>query len=185
MNKLILLRHGESIWNKENRFTGWTDVPLSEKGRDEARRAGELLRSFSIYPDISFTSLLKRAIVTRFLVMEELDRLWTPAYKDWRLNERHYGALQGLNKLETSEKYGAEQVHIWRRSYDVRPPQVGDEDPRYPAHDAVIRWFKKNCYLMVNRLKILFIECCLVGKSVFCQRLRKAKRYWLQLMEIV
>ena len=100
MNKLILLRHGESIWNKENRFTGWTDVPLSEKGRDEARRAGELLRSFSIYPDISFTSLLKRAIVTRFLVMEELDRLWTPAYKDWRLNERHYGALQGLNKLE-------------------------------------------------------------------------------------
>ena len=122
MNKLILLRHGESIWNKENRFTGWTDVPLSEKGRDEARRAGELLRSFSIYPDISFTSLLKRAIVTRFLVMEELDRLWTPAYKDWRLNERHYGALQGLNKLETSEKYGAEQVHIWRRSYDVRPP---------------------------------------------------------------
>lgn len=136
MNKLILLRHGESIWNKENRFTGWTDVPLSEKGRDEARRAGELLRSFSIYPDISFTSLLKRAIVTRFLVMEELDRLWTPAYKDWRLNERHYGALQGLNKLETSEKYGAEQVHIWRRSYDVRPPQVGDEDLRYPAHDA-------------------------------------------------
>ena len=136
MNKLILLRHGESIWNKENRFTGWTDVPLSEKGRDEARRAGELLRSFSIYPDISFISLLKRAIVTRFLVMEELDRLWTPAYKDWRLNERHYGALQGLNKLETSEKYGAEQVHIWRRSYDVRPPQVGDEDPRYPAHDA-------------------------------------------------
>ena len=115
MNKLILLRHGESIWNKENRFTGWTDVPLSEKGRDEARRAGELLRSFSIYPDISFTSLLKRAIVTRFLVMEELDRLWTPAYKDWRLNE---------------------QVHIWRRSYDVRPPQVGDEDLRYPAHDA-------------------------------------------------
>ena len=111
MNKLILLRHGESIWNKENRFTGCTDVPLSEKGRDEARRAGELLRSFSIYPDISFTSLLKRAIVTRFLVMEELDRLWTPAYKDWRLNERHYGALQGLNKLETSEKYGAEQVH--------------------------------------------------------------------------
>ena len=142
MNKLILLRHGESIWNKENRFTGWTDVPLSEKGRDEARRAGELLRSFSIYPDISFTSLLKRAIVTRFLVMEELDRLWTPAYKDWRLNERHYGALQGLNKLETSEKYGAEQVHIWRRSYDVRPPQVGDEDPRYPAHDA--------CYQMVQ-----------------------------------
>ena len=136
MNKLILLRHGESIWNKENRFTGWTDVPLSEKGRDEARRAGELLRSFSIYPDISFTSLLKRAIVTRFLVMEELDRLWTPAYKDWRLNERHYGALQGLNKLETSEKYGAEQVHIWRRSYDVRPPQVADEDLRYPAHDA-------------------------------------------------
>ena len=122
MNKLILLRHGESIWNKENRFTGWTDVPLSEKGRDEARRAGELLRSFSIYPDISFTSLLKRAIVTRFLVMEELDRLWTPAYKDWRLNQRHYGALQGLNKLETSEKYGEEQV--------------GDEDLRYPAHDA-------------------------------------------------
>ena len=111
--------------------------------RGEMKLVGqESCYGVSIYPDISFTSLLKRAIVTRFLVMEELDRLWTPAYKDWRLNERHYGALQGLNKLETSEKYGAEQVHIWRRSYDVRPPQVGDEDPRYPAHDA--------CYQMVQ-----------------------------------
>ncbi len=145
------------------------------KRGDEARRAGELLRSFSIYPDISFTSLLKRAIVTRFLVMEELDRLWTPAYKDWRLNERHYGALQGLNKLETSEKYGAGAGSYLATGYDVRPPQVGTRISDIRLMMPVIRWFKKNCYLMVNRLKILFIECCLVGKSVFLPEAEKGK----------
>lgn len=137
MNKLILLRHGQSLWNQENRFTGWTDVELSEQGREEARRAGELLRSFNIIPDISFTSLLKRAIVTRFLVADEMDILWTPTIKDWRLNERHYGALQGLNKTDVANQYGLYQVKTWRRSYDVRPPLVTDDDPRFPAHDPM------------------------------------------------
>lgn len=137
MHKLILLRHGESVWNMENRFTGWTDVELSEKGMLEARRAGELLRSFRINFDLSFCSVLKRAIKTQFLVAEEMDLLWTPVCRDWRLNERHYGGLQGLNKKETAAKYGEEQVHIWRRSYDVKPPQLANDDPRFPGHDVM------------------------------------------------
>ncbi|MCP9612620.1 2,3-diphosphoglycerate-dependent phosphoglycerate mutase [Coprobacter tertius] len=135
MSTLILLRHGESIWNKENRFTGWADPDLSEKGKDEACRAGQLLKSFSLDFDICFTSVLKRAIKTHLYAAEEINRLWVPVVRDWRLNERHYGALQGLNKAETTDKYGAEQVKLWRRSFDVKPPQVSNADPRYPAHD--------------------------------------------------
>ena len=128
MYKVILIRHGESEWNKENRFTGWTDVPLSEKGEAEAREAGKLLKNEGIVFDLAFTSVLKRAIKTLWLTLEEMDLMWIPVTRSWRLNERHYGALQGLNKAETAAKYGDEQVKIWRRSYDVRPPLLEKND---------------------------------------------------------
>ena len=135
MYKLVLVRHGESIWNKENRFTGWTDVDLTEKGVEEAHNAGKALKKEGFVFDVAYTSVLKRAIKTLYIVLEELDQLWIPDYKSWRLNERHYGALQGLNKKETAEKMGEEQVHLWRRSYDVRPPALTKDDPRWPGHD--------------------------------------------------
>ncbi len=130
MYKLLLVRHGESIWNKENRFTGWTDVDLTEKGVEEAHNAGKALKKERFVFDVAYTSVLKRAIKTLYIVLEELDQLWIPDYKSWRLNERHYGALQELNKKETAEKIGEEQVHLWRRSYDVRPPTLTKDDPR-------------------------------------------------------
>ena len=133
--KIILLRHGESQWNRENRFTGWTDVPLSEKGIEEARSAGQLMREEGFVFDKAYTSCLKRAIKTLWLALEELDQMWIPVVKDWRLNERHYGALQGYNKAEMAEKAGEAQVKIWRRSYDVPPPPLTRDDPRYPGND--------------------------------------------------
>jgi len=135
MNKLVLLRHGESIWNQENRFTGWTDVGLTEKGVDEARMAGELLRKEGFAFEVAFTSVLKRAIKTLWIVLEEMDRMWIPVHHSWRLNERHYGALQGLNKAETAAKFGEAQVKIWRRAYDIRPPALDDDDPRLESND--------------------------------------------------
>jgi 2,3-bisphosphoglycerate-dependent phosphoglycerate mutase len=135
MYKLVLLRHGESTWNKENRFTGWTDVDLSEKGVEEAMEAGRILKEQGYGFDIAFTSVLKRAIRTLWIVMDEMDLMWIPVIRDWRLNERHYGALQGLNKAEMAEKFGEEQVRIWRRSYDTRPPDLEEGDPRNPAND--------------------------------------------------
>jgi 2,3-bisphosphoglycerate-dependent phosphoglycerate mutase len=135
MRKIVLLRHGESVWNKENRFTGWSDVPLSEKGIQEAREAGRLLREGGYTFDIAYTSVLKRAIKTLWIVLEEMDLMWIPVVNSWRLNERHYGALQGLNKAETASKHGEEKVSIWRRSYDVRPPALTPEDPRHPRND--------------------------------------------------
>lgn len=135
MYKIVLLRHGESSWNKENRFTGWHDVDLSEKGCLEAKEAGRLLRKEGFCFDLAFTSVLKRAIRTLWIALDELDQMWLPVEKSWRLNERHYGALQGLNKAETANKYGDEQVHIWRRSYDVLPPLVDESDERFPGHD--------------------------------------------------
>ena len=135
MKVLVLLRHGESTWNKENRFTGWTDVDLSPKGIEEAREAGRALREKGYAFDVAYTSVLKRAIKTLWLALEEMDLMWIPEHKTWRLNERHYGALQGLNKLETVEKHGEEQVKIWRRSYDIRPPALSKDDPRAPQHD--------------------------------------------------
>jgi 2,3-bisphosphoglycerate-dependent phosphoglycerate mutase len=135
MHKLVLLRHGESAWNKENRFTGWTDVDLSEKGRQEALEAGKALKQAGFRFDLAHTSVLKRAIRTLWIALDELDQLWIPVEKSWRLNERHYGALQGLNKAETAAKYGGEQVHVWRRSYDVLPPLLTDGDERSPAND--------------------------------------------------
>ena len=133
--KLLLVRHGQSIWNLENLFTGWTDVDLSAQGVEEARRAGEEIARAGVLPDLVFTSVLKRAIRTEWLILEALDLLWLQAERDWRLNERHYGALQGLNKAETTAKYGAAQVKIWRRSYDTPPPPLSADDPRHPRHD--------------------------------------------------
>ncbi len=135
MYKLILLRHGESVWNKENRFTGWTDVDLSEQGIKEAENAGELLKKENYIFDIAFTSVLKRAIRTLWIAMDKLDLMWVPVERSWRLNERHYGALQGLNKADTAKKYGDEQVHIWRRSYDIQPPALEKSDERFPGKD--------------------------------------------------
>ncbi|NTW58173.1 MAG: 2,3-diphosphoglycerate-dependent phosphoglycerate mutase [Nitrospirae bacterium] len=135
MKKLVLLRHGESTWNKENRFTGWTDVGLTEKGSAEAVEAGRLLKKEGFVFDVAFTSVLKRAIKTLWIALEEMDRMWIPVQNHWRLNERHYGALQGLNKAETAEKHGIEQVKIWRRSYDIPPPALARDDDRYPGKD--------------------------------------------------
>ena len=135
MHRLVLLRHGESEWNRENRFTGWTDVDLSPKGVAEARTAGRVLREAGFAFDVAFTSVLKRAIRTLWIVLDEMDLMWLPVHGSWRLNERHYGALQGLDKAETAERFGQEQVKLWRRSYDVRPPALTPDDPRYPGND--------------------------------------------------
>jgi 2,3-bisphosphoglycerate-dependent phosphoglycerate mutase len=135
MIKVVLLRHGQSTWNFENRFTGWTDVDLTEQGCKEARQAGELLKADGFGFDIAFTSVLRRAIRTLWIALDELDEMWIPVKNSWRLNERHYGALQGLDKAETAAKYGDEQVHIWRRSYDIRPPALEKSDPRFPGKD--------------------------------------------------
>jgi 2,3-bisphosphoglycerate-dependent phosphoglycerate mutase len=133
--KLVLLRHGESIWNKENKFTGWTDVDLSTKGIEEAREAGHILKKEGYVFDVAFTSVLKRAIRTLWIVLDEMDLMWIPVYISWRLNERHYGALQGLNKSEMAQRFGEEQVLIWRRSYDIPPEPLKKSDPRYPGND--------------------------------------------------
>jgi 2,3-bisphosphoglycerate-dependent phosphoglycerate mutase len=135
MKKLVLLRHGESQWNRENRFTGWVDVDLSEKGKEEARAAGHLLRSEGFVFDVAYSSVLKRAIRTLWTVLDEMNLMWIPVTKNWRLNERHYGALQGLNKAETAQRHGDEQVLIWRRSYDTPPPALAEDDEMYPGKD--------------------------------------------------
>lgn len=139
MKKLVLLRHGESTWNKENRFTGWTDVDLSERGINEAKEAGKVLKEKGFFFDIAYTSFLKRAIKTLNICLEEMDLMWIPVKKSWRLNEKHYGNLQGLNKAETAEKYGDEQVLVWRRSYDVPPAPLADNDERNPRLDPRYR----------------------------------------------
>jgi 2,3-bisphosphoglycerate-dependent phosphoglycerate mutase len=136
MSTLVLLRHGESTWNRENRFTGWTDVDLSERGLEEATEAGRLLRDGGYSVDFAYTSVLKRAIRTLWIVLDALDRLWIPVEKSWRLNERHYGALQGLNKAETAAQHGEAQTKIWRRSFDIPPPPLTRDAPRHPSHDA-------------------------------------------------
>ena len=135
MHQLVLLRHGQSQWNLENRFTGWTDVDLSEQGIQEARHAGQLLRESGFEFDAVYTSVLKRAIRTMWIALDETDQMWLPVVRHWRLNERHYGALQGLNKADTAKEQGAEQVHIWRRSYAVRPPALTEDDQRFPGRD--------------------------------------------------
>jgi 2,3-bisphosphoglycerate-dependent phosphoglycerate mutase len=149
--KLVLLRHGESIWNRENRFTGWTDVDLSEKGILEAKRAGQILREKGYSFDVAFTSVLKRAIRTLWIALDELDLMWIPVHVSWRLNERHYGALQGLNKAETTRVYGEEQILLWRRSYEVRPPSLKETDAWYPGNDPR--------YSHLNEIDIPVTEC--------------------------
>lgn len=135
MHTLVLIRHGESVWNKENRFTGWKDVPLSEKGHEEAIEAGRLLKAEGFEFDEAYTSVLKRAIRTLWHVMEQMDLMWIPVTRSWKLNERHYGSLQGLNKSETAAKHGEKQVKVWRRSYDIPPPALETSDERWPGHD--------------------------------------------------
>jgi len=153
MLRLVLLRHGESTWNKENRFTGWTDVDLSDKGREEAREAGRLMSAEKYEFDVAYTSVLKRAIRTLWTALDELDMMWIPVYRSWRLNERHYGGLQGLNKAETAAKYGDDQVKIWRRSYDTPPPPLTYEDPRHPSHDRRYADLKRGEIPLTESLK--------------------------------
>jgi 2,3-bisphosphoglycerate-dependent phosphoglycerate mutase len=151
MYKIVLLRHGESTWNQENRFTGWTDVDLSEKGLQEAARAGKVLREAGYQFDIAYTSVLKRAIRTLWMTLDGMDLMWIPVVRDWRLNERHYGALQGLNKAETAAKYGEQQVLVWRRSYDVPPPALDPGDERNPSRDPR--------YAGLDKARIPLTEC--------------------------
>ncbi len=153
MLRLVLLRHGESTWNKENRFTGWTDVDLSEKGREEARDAGRLMNAEKYEFDVAYTSLLKRAIRTLWISLDEMDMMWIPVHRSWRLNERHYGDLQGLNKAETAAKHGEAQVKIWRRSYDIPPPPLTYEDPRHPSHDRRYAQLKRAEIPLTESLK--------------------------------
>lgn len=151
--RLVLLRHGESVWNKENLFTGWTDVDLSDKGREEARSAGRLMRDEGLDFDVCYTSFLNRAIHTLNLALEEMDREWLPVTKAWQLNERHYGALQGLNKADTAAKYGEEQVKIWRRSYATPPPELSADDERNPANQEMFRTVPRECLPLTESLK--------------------------------
>jgi 2,3-bisphosphoglycerate-dependent phosphoglycerate mutase len=153
MHKVVLLRHGESTWNKENRFTGWHDVDLTDRGRDEAREAGRLLKEGGYDFDVAFTSVLKRAIKTLGIALDTLDRLWIPVTKSWRLNERHYGALQGLNKAETAAKHGEAQTKIWRRSFDIPPPALTIDDERHPSHDPRYRTLQPNELPLTESLK--------------------------------
>ena len=153
MHKLVLVRHGESTWNRENRFTGWTDVDLSDAGRAEARSAGQLLRAGGYRFDVAYTSVLKRAIRTLWTVLDEMDLMWLPVVRDWRLNERHYGALQGLNKAETAAQYGEGQVKIWRRSYDIPPPPLERSDERFPGHDPRYAGLKPDELPLAESLK--------------------------------
>jgi len=153
VKKLVIVRHGESTWNKENRFTGWTDVDLSEKGRQEAREGGEVLKKEGYVFDVAYTSVLKRAIRTLWTILDELDQMWIPVHRSWRLNERHYGALQGLNKAETAAKFGEDQVKIWRRSYDIPPPVLTPDDERFPGHDPRYRNLSKQELPLTECLK--------------------------------
>jgi len=154
MFKLVLLRHGQSVWNLENRFTGWTDVGLTQQGEAEAHKAGQLLKSEEYSFDVAYTSVLKRAIKTLWIAMEEMELEWLPVYRAWQLNERHYGALQGLNKADTAKKFGEEQVHIWRRSYDVPPPALEWDDERHPHFDPRYASLKPEDLPATESLKI-------------------------------
>ena len=176
MSKVVLLRHGESIWNKENLFTGWTDVDLSEKGREEAAQAGRVLKEQGYVFDIAYTSVLKRAIRTLWIAMDQMDLLWVPVERDWRLNERHYGALQGLNKAETAAKYGEDQVKIWRRSYDVPPPALEETDPRYPGNDPRYHGLSKQQLPVTECLKDTVDRVLPFWHDVVAPQIRAGKR---------
>jgi len=173
---LVLLRHGESIWNKENRFTGWTDVGLSEKGVEEAREAGRVMQAEKYVFDLAFTSVLKRAIKTLWLGLEEMDLMWIPVHNSWRLNERHYGALQGLNKQETVERFGEQQVKLWRRSYDIRPPALSPDDPRSPLKDPRYADLKPEEIPLTECLKDTVERVIPYWKSTIAPTVRSGKR---------
>ncbi len=153
MHKLVLLRHGQSTWNQENRFTGWTDVDLTEQGRAEAQQAGHLLKENGFHFDLAYTSVLTRAIRTLWIVLDEMNLMWIPVKRAWELNERHYGALQGLNKAETAAQHGEEQVKIWRRSYDIPPPVLEKDDPRWPGNESRYDWVPKDKLPLSESLK--------------------------------
>lgn len=176
MHTLVLIRHGESVWNKENRFTGWKDVPLSEKGHEEAAAAGKLLRDEGYTFDEAYTSVLKRAIRTLWHVMEEMDLMWLPVTRAWELNERHYGALQGLNKAETAAEHGEDQVKIWRRSYDIPPPALKESDERYPGHDRRYASLAKDRIPLTECLKDTVERVVPYWDNVLAPRIRVGKR---------
>lgn len=176
MIKLVLLRHGESVWNKENRFTGWTDVDLSEKGIGEAKEAGRVLKEQGFVFDIAFTSVLKRAVRTLWIVLDEMDLMWIPIHNSWQLNERHYGALQGLNKAEIAAKYGEEQVLIWRRSYDIRPPALEPADPRSPTNDPRYKDLRPNEIPLTECLKDTVARFLPYWHEVIAPTIKSGKR---------
>jgi len=176
MLRLVLLRHGESTWNQENRFTGWTDVGLTDKGRAEAREAGRLMAGEHFEFDVAYTSVLKRAIHTLWLSLEELDMMWIPVLRSWRLNERHYGDLQGLNKSETAAKFGEDQVKIWRRSYDIPPPPLSQEDPRHPSNDRRYNELKPEETPLTESLKDTVARFLPYWHSTIAPDIRHGKR---------
>jgi len=176
VKKLVLLRHGESVWNQENRFTGWTDVGLSEKGIEEAKAAGDLLRREGYDFDLAFTSVLKRAIKTLWIVLEDMDRMWIPTQKSWRLNERHYGALQGLNKAETAAKFGDAQVKIWRRAYDTPPPPLDDGDPRLEINDPRYAEVERVAFPRTECLKDTVVRFLPYWHAAIAPAVRSGKR---------
>ncbi len=176
MYKIVLLRHGESVWNKENRFTGWTDVDLSEKGIEEARNAGRVLKQEGYTFDLAFTSTLKRAIRTLWLATDEMDLLWIPVIKSYTLNERHYGALQGLNKAEMAAKHGEEQVKIWRRSYDVPPPALDENDPRHPRFDVRYKDVDPKLLPATESLKDTVARVVPFWESTIAPEIKKGKK---------
>ncbi len=176
MIKLVLLRHGESIWNMENRFTGWTDVDLSSRGIDEARSAGALLKKEGFIFDVAFTSVLKRAIRTLWLVLDEMDLMWVPVHRSWRLNERHYGALQGLNKADTAAKFGEEQVRIWRRSYDIPPPALDRNDERFPGADPRYKDIEEKDLPLCESLKDTVSRCLPYWHREIAPMMKSGKR---------
>lgn len=175
-HSLVLLRHGESEWNKENRFTGWTDVDLSDLGRQEAEEAGVTLRDHSLDFDIAYTSVLRRAIKTLWLALEAMDHMWLQQFCNWRLNERHYGALQGLGKQETAERYGEEQVHLWRRSYRTRPPALDREDPRFPGFDAKYKGVMQDLLPLTESLADTVARIIPFWEGTIAPKLREGKR---------
>jgi 2,3-bisphosphoglycerate-dependent phosphoglycerate mutase len=179
MIQLVLLQHGESVWNKENRFTGWADVDLSERGVEEARNAGRRLRESGFVFDLAYTSLLKKAIRTLWIVLDEMDLMWIPIRKSWRLNERHYGALQGVHKSEAAAKHGEDQVHRWRRSYDVRPPALEKTDEGYPGNDRRYRDLSEGDLPVTESLKDTFSRLFPYWKKVIAPTIRTGKKVLL------
>lgn len=176
MYTLVLLRHGQSSWNLENRFTGWTDVDLTEQGIAEAKQAGQLIKEAGYSFDMAYTSLLKRAIRTLWLTLDELDQMWVPVVRDWRLNERHYGNLQGLNKAEMAAKFGEEQVHIWRRSYDVPPPALEPNDPRSPVNDPRYAFLSPEKIPLTECLKDTVERFVPLWENEIAPRIKKGKK---------